>query len=221
VFLVGFAIGLVGTPFYGPTAISTGLLLAALFTIITLVTTRRPSPRDRFKQEIADVQLTPQFVSGSINATKKEEGFTSYVRGPVSRIVGIDAALPFNDAAPYSGPALPDYTPPAAKNLFMNVLLDEYKYNPDRPPAAPVSDPIVKQAMDDYFRVQWFSDPTDVFGKNQSQRQFITQPSTSVPNDQGSFADWLYKIPGKTCKEGGQYCTTEGSAGVQYPWMGE
>jgi hypothetical protein len=173
------------------------------------------------KQDIAEVQLTPEFVSRQrLPKGSATENFSDFVRGPVSRIVGVDAILPFNDAAPYSGPSLPDYTPPAARNLFMNVLLDEYKYNPDRPPAAPVTDPIVKQAMDDYFRVQWFSDPTDVFGKNQSQRQFITQPSTSVPNDQKSFQEWLYKIPGKSCKEGGQYCTTEGSAGVQYPWMG-
>ena len=71
--------------------------------------------------------------------------------------------------------------------------------------------------LDDYFRVHWFSDPTDVFGKNQNQRQFITQPSTTVPNDQGSFANWLYKIPGKTCKEGG-YCLA-GTDGGLMPWL--
>jgi hypothetical protein len=122
------------------------------------------------------------------------------------------------DAFPYSGPMLPDYTPPKARNLFMNVLLDEIKYNPGRPAAASVDNPIVKQSMDDYFRVQWFSDPTDVFGKNQSQRQFVTQPSTTVPNDQGAYADWLYKIPGKTCKEGGRYCLS-GSDGGPIPWL--
>lgn len=122
------------------------------------------------------------------------------------------------DAFPYSGPMLPDYTPPTARNLFMNVLLDEIKYNPGRPEAAPVDNPTVKQTMDDYFRVQWFSDPTDVFGKNQSQRQFVTQPSTTVPNDQGAFADWLYKIPGKTCKEGGRNCLA-GTDGGPIPWL--
>ena len=121
------------------------------------------------------------------------------------------------DGFPYAGPALPDYTPPTSRNLFMNVLLDEQKYNPGRPESAPVSDPTVKQTMDDYFRVQWFSDPTDVFGKTQGQRQFITQPSTTVPNAQGSFADWLYKIPGKTCKEGG-HCMA-GSDGSPMPWL--
>jgi hypothetical protein len=168
----------------------------------------------RREKEMVEVQLTPTIVS--VN-----EGFTAYSPPTVSRIVGVNASPFIEEAAPYSGPALPDYTPPSSRNLFMNVLLDEYKYNPDRPPAAPVNDAVVKQAMDDYFRVQWFSDPTDVFGKTQNQRQFVTQPSTSVPNDQKSFQEWLYKIPGKTCKEGGQYCTDQGSAGVQYTWMGE
>ena len=122
------------------------------------------------------------------------------------------------DAFPYYGPMLPAHTQPVARNLFMNVLLDEIKYNPGRPVAESVTNPTVKQTMDDYFRVQWFSDPTDVFGVNQSQRQFITQPSTSVPNDQGSFADWLYKIPGKTCKEGGREACLSGTDGGALVW---
>lgn len=123
------------------------------------------------------------------------------------------------DAFPYAGPALPDHTPPTSRNPFMNILIDELKYNPERPHAAPIDNSIVKQTMDDYFRVQWFSDPTDVFGKNQGQRQFVTQPSTTVPNDQGGFANWLYKIPGKTCKEGGREACLAGTDGSAIPWM--
>jgi hypothetical protein len=123
------------------------------------------------------------------------------------------------DASPYSGAPLPDHTPPTSRNPFMNVLLEEMKYNPHRGSAESVSDPIVKQTFDDFFRVQWFSDPTDVFGKNQSQRQYVTQPSTTVPNDQGAFADWLYKIPGKTCKEGGRAACYGGTDGAAIPWL--
>ena len=171
-------------------------------------------------QEDHEIQLSQTFsVEGFKSKTpkKKAEGFAP-LRRPAG-IVGIEATLPYNDAAPYSGPSLPDFTPPAAKNLFMNVLLDEYKYNPDRPPAAPVTDPIVKQAFDDYFRVQWFSDPTDVFGKTQSQRMFLTQPITSIPNDQKSYQDWLYKIPGKTCKEGNGDACYGGTNGSAMPWL--
>jgi hypothetical protein len=188
-------------------------LLAMIFATVVIMTT--PPPRQQQKQ-----QQEEAFQDLSVPSSPASRGYSSSYRRNVNTIVGVDSALPYNDAAPYSGPALPEYTPPAARNLFMNVLLDEIKYNPDRPPAAPVDNPIVKQTFDDYFKIQWFSDPTDIFGKSQSQRQFVTQPSTSVPNDQKSFQEWLYKIPGKTCKEGG-FCTNQGSAGTPYPWMGE
>jgi len=153
-------------------------------------------------------QLSEHFVNG---------GSAKGSVQPVGEPIGVAEV----DASPYSGSSLPDYTPPTSRNLFMNVLLDEIKYNPDRPEAATVGNPTVKQTMDDFFRVQWFSDPTDVFGKNQGQRQFITQPSTTVPNDQGSFADWLYKIPGKTCKEGGRPACISGSDGSYLPWLNQ
>ena len=227
IMLLGSFVGLVGSVLGGPIVLAVCILLSALVAFVIIVTT----PAKKRGKEI-QIELTPSFTyssqtgcgvgeEGFANKKGKKEGFTMRSMPTVSRIVGIEADLPYNDAAPYSGPSLPDSTPPTAKNLFMNVLLEEYKYNPDRPAAAPVTDPIVKQAFDDYFRVQWFSDPTDVFGKNQSQRQFVTQPSTSIPNDRESYQNWLYKIPGKTCKEGGAYCTDQGSAGVQYPWMGE
>lgn len=155
-----------------------------------------------------DAPLKENFVNGG------------HARGtiqPVEDPIGRDAV----DAAPYSGPALPERTPPTSRNPFMNILLDDIKYHPDRPPAAPVDHPAVGQVMDDYFRIQWHSDPTDVYGKKQSQRQFITQPSTTIPNDQGSFADWLYKIPGKTCKEGGRQACLTLTENTPFPWMSQ
>jgi hypothetical protein len=112
-----------------------------------------------------------------------------------------------------------DNTLPMPRNPFMNVLIDEIKYNPNKSPAASVENPKVKSTMDDYFRVNWFSDPTDVFGKSQNQRQFVTMPSTTVPNDRDSFQNWLYKIPGKTCKEGGREACYGGTEGAAIPWL--
>lgn len=114
-------------------------------------------------------------------------------------------------------------TYPSGKNPFMNVLVDEIKYNPKRAPAASVLNPSVSVKLDDFFHTEFVNDPTDVFGKTQSQRQFYTMPSTTVPNDQGSYQDWLYKIPGKTCKEGGrEACSaSSGSAGGVYPHLTE
>jgi hypothetical protein len=112
-----------------------------------------------------------------------------------------------------------DKTMPSPRNPFMNVLIDEIKYNPGRSEAASVTDAGVKSTMDDYFRVNWFSDPTDVFGKSQNQRQFVTMPSTTIPNDRESLQNWLYKIPGKTCKEGGREACVGGSEGSAIPWL--
>jgi hypothetical protein len=231
-------VGLLGVPVCGATSLSVAILFAAVVAFVIVYSTPTPAPkskRDILLDTMNEVQLTSMFsaerfedkAAGGAKLQKPataakpavKEGFVAASPPIISRVVGVEANLPFEEAAPYSGPALPDYTPPSARNLFMNVLIDEYKYNPDRPAAAPVTDPLVKQTLDDYFRVQWFSDPTDVFGKNQSQRQFVTQPSTTVPNDQGSFADWLYKIPGKTCKEGGREACLAGTDGGPVPWL--
>ena len=114
-------------------------------------------------------------------------------------------------------------TYPSDKNPFMNVLVDEIKYNPKRAPAASIMDPSVVVQLDDFFKTQFVDDPTDVFGKTQSQRQFYTTPSTTVPNDQESYQNWLYKIPGLTCKEGGRIScsSSSGSAGAVVPWLTE
>ena len=110
-------------------------------------------------------------------------------------------------------------TKTTAANPFQNVTIDDYKYAPTREAAPNISSPESKVALDAMFRTQWYSDPTDVFGKTQSQRMFITQPNTTIPNDQSSFRDWLYKIPGKTCKEGNYEACYGGTNGAVIPWL--
>jgi hypothetical protein len=133
----------------------------------------------------------------------------------------------FTDAAPAAevydvigmGAAPATRTLPTAANPFMNVLVDEIKYNPTRPVAKSIMDPSVRVVLDDFFRTEFNADPTDVFGKTQSQRQFVSMPSTGIPNDQGSYQNWLYKIPGKTCKEGGREACLPGTDGGAIPWL--
>ena len=117
------------------------------------------------------------------------------------------------------GSSIPTVTKPTAKNPFMNVLINEIKYNPSRPPAQDINNSAVKTQLDDFFRISWVADPTDVFGRSQSQREFYTMPSTSIPNDQASYQDWLYKIPGKTCKEGGREACLPGTDGGTITWL--
>jgi len=211
--LVAILVGGLGSTVCGLMSFAVCILLAMIFGTVIIMTTPPP------KQQLAAKSSTKEAFANPI-AQDIQQMYTGSYRGTVNRITGIESATPYADSAPYAGPALPEYVPPSARNLFMNVLVDQYKYNPERPSAAPVDDPIVKQTFDDYFKIQWFSDPTDIFGKSQNQRQFITQPSTSIPNDRKSFQDWLYKIPGKTCKEGG-FCTNQGSAGGPVVWLGE
>lgn len=111
------------------------------------------------------------------------------------------------------------WTEPTPNNPFMNIIADQYKYETFRPSAADPTDPQIKQSLDDFFRIQWFSDPTDVFGRNQGQRQFYTMPSTSIPSDRKSYQEWLYKIPGKTCKEGNGAACLAGTDGGKVPWL--
>ena len=139
----------------------------------------------------------------------------------IRRTMKAELAFPNAPAIISTSPAATIVTRPTAANPFMNVLLDEIKYNPTRPAAAAVSDANNQVILDDFFRVQWTSDPTDVFGKTQSQRQFYTMPSTSIPNDQGSFQDWLYLIPGKTCKEGGRDACYPGTNGGPVTWLNQ
>jgi hypothetical protein len=105
------------------------------------------------------------------------------------------------------------------RNPFHNITIDEYAYSPTRGSAPDITTTDAKVGLDSMFRTQWYSDPTDVFGKTQSQRMFVTSPVTTIPNDQGSYQNWLYRIPGKTCKEGNQEACYGGSEGAVMPWL--
>ena len=103
-------------------------------------------------------------------------------------------------------------TPPTIDNPFMNATMKDFlninektKMIVDRPPACDINDPETKKRMDQTFNNNLFKDVNDVFGKMNSQRQFYTMPSTTIPNAQTEFAKWLYLNP-KTCKEDQDYC---------------
>lgn len=91
--------------------------------------------------------------------------------------------------------------PPSQDNPFSNVLLSDYVIDPERPKACPYD----KKTLDNYFYYNVYRDSDDIFEKNNGQRQFFTMPYTTIPNEQGKFAEWLYKTP-KTCKEDPTQC---------------
>lgn len=168
---------------------------------------------------LATIGLLPTFLALK-NLQGQREGFASKTqlneqyklpsvkgRVPVKEVEGTDAILPFQT------------TVEEVRNPFHNITVDQYSYTPTRDPAPSIQTPEAKEDLDAMFRVQWTSDPTDVFGKTQSQRMFVTQPVTSIPNDQGSYQNWLYKIPGKTCKEGNGDACYGGTNGSAIPWL--
>lgn len=93
-------------------------------------------------------------------------------------------------------------TQPTAANPFMNVLISEISENPLRPAAANVQSIKVRSELDSYFDTMFAGDPGDTFNRTQSQRQWVTMPSTTIPNDKESYQNWLYRVEGRTCKEG-------------------
>tara|TARA_Y100000389_G_scaffold27557_1_gene23648 strand:- start:5552 stop:6223 length:672 start_codon:yes stop_codon:yes gene_type:complete len=107
-----------------------------------------------------------------------------------------------------------NWVKPTKENPFMNVSLLDYKDNPQRN-SENIKDiytinnekkEYLNKDIEQKFNFNLYRDVSDVFGKNNSQREFYTAPVTTIPNNQGDFADWCYKT-GKTCKENnGKQC---------------
>ena len=96
---------------------------------------------------------------------------------------------------------LEDCILPSDENPFMNVLLTDKR---DRKPACKTKK--IKKLVDNKFSQGLYKDINSVYDRENSQREYYTMPSTTIPNNQGDFANWLYMTP-KTCKEGnGNQC---------------
>lgn len=99
-------------------------------------------------------------------------------------------------------------TRPTRDNPFMNVLPTDYRRNPARPGACDLGNSSVARRAEALHAHNLYRDSDDVYGRRASSRAFYATPSTTIPNDQAGFADWLYGGPRRTCKEegGGDQC---------------
>ena len=100
------------------------------------------------------------------------------------------------------------YVNPTKNNPFMNITLEDYNKNPNRDSIVNKigSTKKLRKDINQKFNINLYKDVSDIFGKENSQRQFYTTPVTTIPNDQTKFAKWLYNIP-KSCKQGnGNQC---------------
>ena len=117
-----------------------------------------------------------------------------------------------------------EYTNPEENNPMMNVLLPEISYDPNRSEAAPAYNPEVEKDLNnktkdyvvdttfgdgtkkqqEYIRRKLFSDLGDNYNFDFSMRNFYTNPNTTIPNDQGGFANFCFGDM-ISAKEGNDY----------------
>jgi hypothetical protein len=119
---------------------------------------------------------------------------------------------------------------PDSSNPFGNVMMTDYDYNPNKQPAPPafnsnVNAEILTSAKQLVVNAnpgqpniadKLFKDLGDNFVFEQSMRQFNSNPSTTIPNDQQSFAEFCYGSM-ISCKEGNQFaCAKNASRYTNY-----
>jgi hypothetical protein len=107
---------------------------------------------------------------------------------------------------------------PSSSNPFGNTLMTDYDFNPNKKPAPPannanVNNDILKQAK--LMVVESNPEQPDIADKlfrdlgeqlvfEQSLRPFYSTASTTIPNDQSSFAEFCYGSM-ISCKEGNPF----------------
>jgi hypothetical protein len=110
------------------------------------------------------------------------------------------------------------FTKPDSSNPFSNVLMTDYDYNPNKKPAPPAfakdinkqilaqAKQLVNDANPDQPNIsdKLFKDLGEQLMFEQSLNAFTSNPATTIPNDQGAFAEFCYGSM-ISCKEGNKF----------------
>jgi hypothetical protein len=135
----------------------------------------------------------------------KKEGFLSV---QASELLAKDNIQVGNDV----------FQEPDSSNPFSNVMMPDYDYNPNKKPAPPAfnqnintqilqaAKQLVLEANPDQPDIadKLFTDLGENLVFEQSMRQFSSNPATTIPNDQGAFAEFCYGSM-ISCKEGNNF----------------
>lgn len=104
---------------------------------------------------------------------------------------------------------------PTSSNPFSNVLITDYEYNPEKKPAPPsfnenINETILRNAKKMVSELnpdqpdisdKLFKDLGEQYVFEQSLRPYMSNSSTTIPNDQTGFAEFCYGGM-VSCKEG-------------------
>ena len=110
------------------------------------------------------------------------------------------------------------FSQPDSTNPYGNVMLPDYEYNVNKKPAPPAfskttssnilnsAKQLVQEANPGQPDIadKLFMDMNEELNLEQSMRQFVSNPSTTIPNDQGAFAEFCYGSM-VSCKEGNAF----------------
>jgi hypothetical protein len=135
---------------------------------------------------------------------ENKEGFVSKYKNPAKELMG--------------EPNPDIFQKPSSTNPFSNTLMTDYDYNPHKKPAPPsfninTNDDILNQAKQTVIDCnpgqpdiadKLFRDLGEQLVFEQSMRPFYSTASTTIPNDQTSFAEFCYGSM-ISCKEGNQF----------------
>jgi hypothetical protein len=108
---------------------------------------------------------------------------------------------------------------PIPSNPLGNVLITDWADSPDRSPAIPSSSPEQQSLINETVKTmvgtlnsdstgslttRLFGNLGDQFQFEQSMRQFYSAPSTTIPHDQGAFANFCFGDM-VSCKQGNKF----------------
>ena len=94
---------------------------------------------------------------------------------------------------------------PTNQNPYMNINITDFNNENKKDKSCDINNEEVKNDVIEKFNQNLYRNVSDLYGKNNSERQFYTLPVTTVPNDQKGFAEWLYKTD-DNCKYNGVNC---------------
>lgn len=139
---------------------------------------------------------------------------------PVARSTEAPTGHPTWDSPnPYIPDNQPVCIPSTRDNPFGNVMQNEYIDNPTRPPACDYEEN--KEKVEKNWNYNLYKDVGEaLWDRVNSQRQWFTMPWTTIPNDQGGFANWLYRT-GPTCKTDQSACLRYEDLRANRPTFGD